>query len=129
VSGNGSDLLVRTVRGKGRGLFAGRRFLEDEVIERAPVIIVPNEQFDFLAETVVSSYCFSWGKNDDAAIPLGLCSLLNHSYTPNAYAQLRVRDRVIEFLALRQIEEGEEITLNYNGDPDNRTPLDFPVRR
>ena len=125
---DGADLQIRTVRGKGRGIFAGRRFEADEVLERAPVLLIPNDEWDLVSGSIVASYCFTWGKADDAAIPLGRSSLLNHSYTPNAYAQISLRDRTIEFLALRNIEAGEEITLNYNGDPDNRTPMNFPVR-
>lgn len=125
---DGADLQVRTVPGKGRGIFAGRRFEADEVLERAPVIVIPNAEWDLVGRSVVASYCFTWGKADDAAIPLGRSSLLNHSYTPNAYAQVHLRGRLIEFLALRAIEAGEEITLNYNGGPDDRTAMPFTVR-
>ncbi len=125
---DGADLQIRTVRGKGRGIFAGRGFTADEVLEYAPVIIIPNEEWDLVSGSIVASYCFTWGKADDAAIPLGRCSLFNHSYTPNAYAQIHMRDKVIEFLALRDIELGEEITLNYNGEPDDHTEMSFTVR-
>jgi hypothetical protein len=125
---DGADLQIRTVRGKGRGIFAGRRFAEGDVLERAPVIVIPNDEWDLVSGSIVASYCFTWGKADDAAIPLGRCSLFNHSYTPNAYAHIHLRDKVIEFLALREIEPGEEITLNYNGEPDNRTEVSFTVR-
>lgn len=125
---DGADLQIRTVRGKGRGIFAGRPFTADEVLERAPVLVIPNEEWDLVSASIVASYCFTWGKADDAAIPLGRSSLLNHSYTPNAYAQIHLRQKIIEFLALRDIEAGEEITLNYNGDPDNRTQMSFTVR-
>lgn len=125
---DGAALQIRNVRGKGRGIFAGRRFVADEVLERAPVLVIPNDEWDLVSGSIVASYCFTWGKADDAAIPLGRSSLLNHSYTPNAYAQIHLREKVIAFHALRDIEEGEEVTLNYNGDPDNRTAMSFPVR-
>ena len=125
---DGEPLQIRSVRGKGRGIFAGRRFAAEELLERAPVLVIPNEEWDLVGASVVASYCFTWGKADDAAIPLGRASLFNHSYTPNAYAQIHLRDKVIEFLALRDIEAGEEITLNYNGDPDNGTEMSFQVR-
>ncbi|MGH9224742.1 MAG: SET domain-containing protein-lysine N-methyltransferase, partial [Acidimicrobiales bacterium] len=74
-------------------------------------------------------YCFSWRDGtDDTAVALGVCSLLNHSYTPNVYSQRHLRERVLEFLALRDIAEGEELTMNYNGEPDNQTPMQFTVR-
>lgn len=126
---DGGPLQIRSVRGKGRGIFAGRRFVADEVLELAPVLLIPNAEWELVSGSVVASYCFTWGKADDAAIPLGRASLFNHSYTPNAYAQIHLREKLIEFLALRDIEAGEEITLNYNGDPDNGTPMSFPVRK
>jgi SET domain-containing protein len=31
----------------------------------------------------------------------------------------------MQYKALRDIEAGEEITVNYNGDPDSREPVEF----
>ena len=129
ATGPFGPLRVRTIRGKGRGIIAGRRFAEGEVIERNPVIVIPDHEWALVGESVLSAFCFSWGNGaEDTAIALGHGSLLNHSYQPNVFAQLRIRQRQIEFVALRDIEEGEEITLNYNGDPDNTDEVGFPVR-
>jgi SET domain-containing protein len=35
----------------------------------------------------------------------------------------------MEFLALRDIEEDEEITINYNGEPEDGDPVGFRVVR
>ena len=124
-------LHVRVIRGKGRGIIAGDRFAEGEVIARNPVLVIPGNEWPLVGDSIISSYSFSWGDADDAedaAIALGHGSLLNHSYDPNAFAQLRVREKLIEFVALRDIEEGEEVTINYNGDPDAEDRIDFPVR-
>ena len=60
------------------------------------------------------------------AVALGYGSLYNHSYTPNAHYvdvdQCRKR-----FVALRDIEAGEEITINYNAVPDDRSDVGFEV--
>ena len=99
------------------------------MIERAPVLVMPGAEWPLLAETIVARYCFSWRDGtDDTAVALGVCSLLNHSYTPNVYSQRHLRERVLEFIALRDIEEGEEMTMNYNGEPDNQAPVNFTVR-
>jgi hypothetical protein len=129
VTGPTGPLHVRAIRGKGRGIVAGRRFDEGELIERIPVIVIPADQWELVAESVLSDFCFSWGDDTEAtAIALGHGSLFNHSYQPNAFAQLRMRQRLIEFVALRDIDEGEEITINYNGDPDSTAEVGFPVR-
>ena len=122
------DLKVVAIPRKGRGIVAGRPFAESEVIERAPVLVIPAADWQQVQETVVSRYCFSWGRDlKDAALALGRCSLFNHSYKANAFAQPYVKERVMEFLAFRDIAEGEEITINYNGEPDAGGPVDFRV--
>ena len=122
------DLKVVVIPRKGRGIVAGRPFREGEVIERAPVLVIPAADWMQVQDTVVSRYCFSWGRGlKDAALALGRCSLFNHSYKANAYAQPYVKERVMEFLAARDIAQGEEITINYNGEPDAGGPVGFRV--
>jgi uncharacterized protein len=113
---------------RGRGLFATRPINCGELIEAAPVVVVPHAQVAQLDATILGDYYFVWGDNkQDAAILLGRCSLCNHSYEPNARFVLVPAQRTIEFIALRAIAAGEEITTNYNGDPANRAPIWFPT--
>lgn len=123
------SLEVVPVPGKGRGLVAGRRFGCGEVVETAPVLVVPAREWELVRSTVVGRFCFGW--NDDTgsvALALGRVSLLNHSYTPNVVSEKHLRRRLIVFVALRDIEPGEELTLNYNGDPGSRASVGFTVR-
>jgi len=114
--------------GKGRGIFAARPIDGGERIESAPVVVVPRAQVAHLDATILGDYYFVWGEDKkDAAILLGRCSLCNHSYEPNARFVLVPAQQAIEFVALRAIKAGEEITINYNGDPANRAPLWFPT--
>lgn len=121
-------LNVVAVPRKGRGVVAGRPFGRGEVIDSAPVLVVSAADWQHVQETDLSRFCFSWGRQlKDAALVLGRCSLFNHSYSPNAYAQSHLRERMMEFIALRDIAEGEEITINYNGEPEDTTPVGFRV--
>jgi len=122
-------------RGRGsRGVFARRLIREGEVIERVPVILIPSNQvFGESAVAIracrLSWYVFGWGKqagHDYVALPLGYGSIYNHSYEPNATSRNEVPD-IMEFVALREIQPGEEITINYNGDPADKAAVDFPV--
>jgi len=114
--------------GKGRGIFAVRPIACGELIEAAPVVVVPHAQIAQLDATILGDYYFVWGDNkQDAAILLGRCSLCNHSYEPNARFVLVPAQQTIEFIALRAIATGEEVTTNYNGDPANCAPLWFPT--
>jgi SET domain-containing protein len=51
-----------------------------------------------------------------AAIALGLTSLLNHSYEPNAEFVRHIDALELEIRALRHIRTGEEITIDYQMD-------------
>jgi SET domain-containing protein len=121
---------VRNTAAKGRGVFALAKFARGELIEAAPVIVIPGEQWRHVEPTVLSLYIYNFGptpEQEHAAIALGYGSLYNHSYRPNAQYIKDWDAQLIRFVALRAIEEGEEITVNYNGSPENQTPIWFEV--
>lgn len=37
------------------------------------------------------------------------------------------RPDIMDFVAISDIKEDEEITINYNGDPNDKTPVRFPL--
>lgn len=116
------------VSGKGRGVLARAGISCGEVIEIAPVIVFPKEQWEQIAETEFSCFCYFWGTDmEDGALALGLGSLYNHSYEPNARYIRHIESQTMEYVAIKDIEEGEEVTINYNGSPDNRSPVWFDV--
>ena len=122
-------IVVDASPGKGRGVFASRRIQAGDIIEEAPVIVLPGAEIEHLERTVLQDYYFLWGADEkDAAILLGLCSLCNHSYQPNAVFLPCPETRTIRFVALRDIEAGEEVTTNYNGNPDNLKPVWFDAQ-
>ena len=60
------------------------------------------------------------------AVALGYGSLYNHSYQPNArYDDESGQTKV--FTAIRDIAPGEEIMVNYNGEPEDETPVGFKI--
>jgi hypothetical protein len=127
VFANGGGVVaVGACPGKGRGVFAQRKISRGEPIEEAPVVVVPQPQIEHLDQTVLGDYYFVWGPDEEhAALALGLCSLCNHSYQANAVFRLKSEQLAIEFVAARDIEIGEEITINYNGDLNSRKPIWF----
>jgi uncharacterized protein len=121
-------LSVWEFEGKGRGVVAGRAYRKGEVIDVSPVLVIPGDQWRLIEQTMLVDYCFRWGEHDgDAALALGVCQLCNHSYEPNARYSRSLERRIIRFEALRDIEHGEEITVNYNGRPDESTEVWFEV--
>ena len=123
------DISIRHFPGKGRGVVAERKFQAGETIERPPVLVIPADEAPLIRDTRLAHYYFEWGDDcKQAAIALGYGSLYNHSYTPNARYEFREGEDCLEFIALRDIELGEEITINYNNlGPSADRPLKFSV--
>ncbi|WP_334719733.1 SET domain-containing protein [Nostoc sp.] len=119
-------LIVGNTNLKGRGVFAQKRFLKGELVERVPVVVIPAEQVEFLDKTILGNYYYDW-EDKAAAIALGLSSLINHSYHPNTYYVKKFADRELDLIAYQDIEAGEEITANYNGSPDDKSSIWFDV--
>ena len=122
-----SDLIeVRRSPGRGRGVFARKFVPAGTIIERVPMIVFPEKELETdEGFSAMYHYCFAWSKGL-VAIALGYGSLYNHSYSPNArYDDVAQRTKV--FTAIKDIQAGEEITISYNGEPDDLSPLEFPV--
>lgn len=123
-----SDLIeVRRSQGRGRGVFARKFIPAGTVIERVPMLVFSSKEIHLDGvPTTLYHYCFEWGQ-ETVAIALGYGSIYNHSYSPNArYDDIAQRTKI--FSAIQDIQPGEEITINYNGDPDDRSPMEFEVR-
>jgi uncharacterized protein len=108
---------------KGRGVVAMQDIKKGELVERSPVLIIPNKDRAAVDPTVIFTYVFMWENGtveEDlykhegrSAIALGFTSLLNHSYKPNAEFLRHIEALMIDVIALRDIEAGEEITIDY----------------
>ena len=122
-----SDLIeVRRSLGRGRGVFARKMIPAGTIIERVPMLVFPDSEIqNDDGVTALYHYCFEWGPGT-VALALGCGSIYNHSYSPNArYDDIAQRTKT--FSAIKDIQPGEEITINYNGDPDDRSPMEFDV--
>ena len=116
-------LSKSTISSAGRGVFAFRVIKLNEVIEKCPVFVLPGKDYLRVKKTEMRNYYFMWGKTT-AAICFGFGSLYNHSYQPNATYKKLTKDKSINFIALKDIKKGEEITVNYNyGNPKDSSTL------
>lgn len=124
-----NQLEVRETPNKGRGVFACAPFAKGAVVEVVPIILIRAEHWHYIEPTVLERYIFNFGpEGEHAAVALGYGSLYNHSFSPNAEYIKVWEEQVIRFVALRDIHEGEEITINYNGTPESQKPMDFGVK-
>ena len=107
-----------------RGVFATRDIKKGEMLHEAHVIPYPNEQHVHIEKTLLADYAFEYGANHTAML-LGYGMLFNHSYKPNAIYDIHFESHSFKFYAYRDIQAGEEILINYNGDVDDDAPLWF----
>ncbi|RLS55392.1 MAG: SET domain-containing protein [Planctomycetota bacterium] len=115
-------LEVRRIPGKGRGVFAKIAIPKGTVFETVPVLVC--KQDDIIGSNLMD-YVYAW-TSSSVALALGYGSLYNHSYKPNARYDDLAQQRK-SYTALRDIAAGDEITINYNGDPKSRKNVGFDV--
>jgi len=107
----------------GRGVFASKFIKKGEVVEQCPAFVLPKKDYPIAKKTILRNYYFMWGKIT-SAICFGYGSYYNHSYKPNATYKKKIKEKVIEFIAIKDIKKDEEITVNYNyGKPDDKSSL------
>ncbi|MBK8610447.1 MAG: SET domain-containing protein-lysine N-methyltransferase [Chitinophagaceae bacterium] len=122
-------LFVQVTDGKGRGVFTRERIPANTVIELSPVIVMPISNREQLDKTLLHDYIFEWGKDkDQCCMALGLIPIYNHSYKSNCEYFMDYEDESIMVKAVRVIENGEELTINYNGDWNDGKLVWFDVK-
>ena len=114
---------------KGRGVFTRERIPANTVIEIAPVIVMEKANREHLDKTLLHDYIFEWGKEKDkCAMALGLIPIYNHSYKSNCEYFMDFEDSSIMVKTVSVIENGEELTINYNGDWNDGKKVWFDVK-
>ena len=101
---------------KGRGVFAARAFRAGEVVEECPVVLLrkPYEVLHRELKTVVFHWEVPEGSAAKQALAIGYGSLYNHSNPSNMRYETDGESRVVRFITVRDVEPGEELTINYN---------------
>jgi len=111
-----------------RGVFSSEAIPKGSIIEICPVIVIPKEETVHIKKTALYNYYFDWKEEDESlAISLGYGSLFNHAYHPNAEYIPDYEALALRFYAIKDIEVGEEITINYNGDPNDQEIVWFDL--
>ena len=87
----------------------------ESIIESAPVIVMPQSDRIYLDKTLLHDYIFEWGRQkDQCCMALGMIPVYNHSYKSTCDYFMDYEDHTIMLKAVRDIEAGEEVTINYN---------------
>ena len=94
---------------RGRGVFANRTFAEGETVEVCPTVEISEGGGDLAA------YLFESTTEGMFLVVLGFGMLYNHSSEPNLY-YFQENDAALAFVAQRQIDKGEELTISYGDE-------------
>ncbi|RYZ52083.1 MAG: SET domain-containing protein-lysine N-methyltransferase, partial [Proteobacteria bacterium] len=104
-----SGVEIKLSKGKGRGVFATRRYRLGEVIESAPALVVPKPDVDALAGSFLGHYMFTTDNKKNLVLGLGITSMLNHD--DDANAEFFISIDTITIRAKKAIIPGTEITI------------------
>ena len=96
----------------GNGVFATRKFVKGDIIEKLPVLKLKNANVE---QYGLRRYLFTVHSNA-SMLALGYGSIYNHSFKPNAHLVVDHDDSNANsgvMFATETIENGEEILINY----------------
>ena len=124
-----SCLFMAESPAKGRGMFTNELILANTIIEIAPVIVMPAADRLLLDKTLLHDYIFEWGTDKtQCCMALGFVPIYNHSYNSNCEYFMDYSTNTIMLKTVKNIEAGEEVFINYNGDFDDKTLLWFDAK-
>ena len=113
-------------KSKGRGVFTLEAILKGTIIEIAPVIVMTHKERKQLDKTLLHDYIFEWGEErEQCCMALGYVPVYNHAYESNCEYETDFDFGQIRITAMRNIAEGEELFINYNGEWNDPKPVWF----
>lgn len=120
------SLFIDETPGKGRGVFTREDLPPMKVIETSSVLVMDAAARKLLDQTTLHDYIFEWGADENqCCVAWGYISMYNHSYESNCEYFMDFEKDVISIKTVRKIREGEELTINYNGDWDDKKKVWF----
>jgi SET domain-containing protein len=113
----------------GKGVFTTKNFKKDTIIEISPVLVFDAAEKIQLEATKLYDYIFEWGIDRlEVVIGLGYLSIYNHSYCSNCEYEMDFDTQTMSIKTVRDIQKGEELFINYNGNVNDPQPVWFDVK-
>ncbi len=107
----------------GRGVFASSPIPAGDVFHTAHLLVFPADEQPALEGTIAAHYVFHIADEPPASedqpprqvtgLAMSPISFINHSATCNVAFQVFPETQTIDFRSLRDIAEGEELTIDY----------------
>lgn len=122
-----TDLIeIQQTENMGRGVFALANLPAGMLLETSPVIVMTKEHQELVDQTPLHDYIFLWGEQEEqCAMALGYVPLYNHAPSSNCEYVMDFAAHTISIITVKDIKEGEELFINYNGDVDDASPVWF----
>ena len=121
-------LYIDESNGKGRGVFTSEPIAAGTIVEVAPVIVMSAAERKLIDQTLLHDYIFEWGENlDQCAMALGWIPIYNHSFDANCEYLMDFEEGSMCIKTVKDVNEGEELFINYNGEANDPKPLWFPA--
>jgi len=106
-----SGLYVANSSIHGKGVFTSESIPRAHLIERCHIIgQIPYHDHDTLYG--LEKYWFEWD-SCTVVLPLGFGGIYNHSENPNIYWDKDLLNKLITFIAIKNIEAHDELFFNY----------------
>lgn len=122
------SLFVAPSGNKGRGVFTSKAIPAGTIIEISPVLVFNVKERKSIEATKLFNYVFEWGDSHRLrALGLGYISLYNHDYSSNCEYEMDFDNNLITITTVKAIKKGEELSINYNAEANNKTPVWFDV--
>jgi len=107
-------------------VFTTKSIPANTAIEMSPVIVLSTAERKTIEQTRLHDYIFEWGpSHKKACIALGYISLYNHEYESNCDYEMDFDNNLMTIRTVRAIKKGEELCINYNADPNDKTLVWF----
>lgn len=120
-------IYIKHTEDKGNGVFTQNALPVGTVVEISPVIVMSAEDRKLLDQTLMHDYIFEWepGGENKCCVAQGYISVYNHSDSANCEYFMDYSSNTMSVKTIRDIAAGEELTVNYNGDWNNKKPVWF----
>lgn len=110
----------------GRGIFTTQNIPSGTVVEISPVLVFTSKERKDIEKTKLFDYIFEWGiTRKKACMALGYVSLYNHEYASNCDYEMDFESNLMTIRTVKRIKKGEELSINYNADPNDKTKVWF----
>lgn len=119
-----NKIFISKSKIQGNGIFAKVNIRKNSIIDICPVLIFSAKDANIIENTSIGSYHYQWTRGK-YVLALGFGSLFNHSYDANCQYEMQYKEKTIRFIACKNIKKGEEVFINYNGDPDCKKKVWF----